>query len=105
MRAEVFALIAVVGACIWAFRVLPLRMDLARLQGGGALARFFAATGVAAIATLFAAEILPELTAARAVPAWAGSLAVIALWFAARSVVLATMAGAVCYGAAFALWS
>ncbi len=102
MRFEIFALMAVVGAFIWAFRVLPMKVNLASLPEKGALARFFAATGVAAIATLFAAAMLPEFAGGRAVPAILGSLAVIAVYLPSKSTVLATMAGAVAYGAVFA---
>ena len=50
MRGEMILLAALVGACIWALRVLPL--FLVSVTPGGRLARFFAATGVAAIAAL-----------------------------------------------------
>lgn len=103
MRYEVWALMLVVGACIWAFRVLPMKISLAKLPEKGALARFFAATGVAAIATLFAASVLPEFTGGRALPAILGSLAVIATYLPSKSTVLATMVGAAAYGAAFAI--
>lgn len=102
MRGEVLALMALVGACVWALRVLPLQFSLSRLPEGGALARFFAATGVAAIATLFAASMLPEFSVGRTGPALAGSLAVLAVYLPSGSVVMATMAGAVAYGAVFA---
>lgn len=102
MRPEILLLIASVGAFVWAFRVLPLRLDLAKLPQAGALARFFAATGVAAIATLFAASILPEVVNGRAVPAVLGSVAVFAVYVPIRSTVLATIAGAATYGLVFA---
>jgi hypothetical protein len=102
MRYEIFALMALVGASVWAFRALPMRMDLARIGGSGALARFFAATGVAAIATLFAASMLPEFSAGRTLPALIGSAAVLAVYLPSRSVVLATLAGAAAYGTGFA---
>lgn len=102
MRFEIFALIAVVGAFVWAFRALPMRLDMARMPEKGALARFFAATGVAAIATLFAASMLPEFAGGRTLPALIGSAAVLAVYLPSRSVVLATLAGAAAYGAAFA---
>jgi branched-subunit amino acid transport protein len=103
MRVEIFALMALVGACVWALRVLPMQFSLSRLPEGGALARFFAATGVAAIATLFAASILPEFSVGRAWPALVGSLAVLAVYLPSRSVVMATVAGAAAYGAVFAV--
>jgi hypothetical protein len=62
------------------------------------MARFFAATGVAAIATLFAASVLPEFSAGRIGPAVLGSLAVLAVYMPSRSVIMATLAGAAAYG-------
>ncbi len=102
MRFEIFALIAAVGVFIWAFRVLPMTLNLSRMPENGALARFFAATGVAAIATLFAASVLPEFADGRAVPAVLGSLAVLGAYVPSKSVVMATLAGAASYGAVFA---
>jgi branched-subunit amino acid transport protein len=104
MRAEILLLALSVGACTWAFRYLPLRMDLGRLQPHGALARLLAATGAAAIATLFVASVLPGIRAGGLpLPLLAGSGAVLGLWIARRSVVLATLGGALVYGLATAL--
>ncbi len=103
MRGEILALVSLVGAMVWAFRVLPMRLNLARMPQTGALARFIAATGVAAIATLFAAGMLPEVALGRWIPASLGSLAVLGVYLPSKSVVLATMAGALAYGAAFAV--
>lgn len=103
MRVEVLALAALVGGFVWAFRVLPMKVNLAKMPEKGRLSQFFAATGVAAIATLFAASILPEFASGRAVPAVLGSLAVLAAYLPSKSTVLATMAGAAAYGAAFAV--
>lgn len=104
MRIEILTIIAAVGACVWALRVLPLRLDLAQMPKRGAAARFIAATGVAAIATLFASAMLPEVAAGRIAPALMGCLAVIAVYLPSQSVVMATMAGAAAYGAAFSFW-
>ena len=101
MRAEVLALILAVGASSWAFRALPFRLDLSGLAPEGRLGRLLAATGPAAIAALFAASALPLL--GQGAPLWGGSLAVLAIWFARRSVVLATLAGALAYGLISAL--
>ena len=60
MRAEVVALALMVGAATWAFRYLPLRFDLSGLAPDGWLSRLLAATGPAAIATLFVASVLRE---------------------------------------------
>lgn len=106
MRVEILALALAVGAANWAFRYGPLRLDLSRAaQGYGPLARFLAATGPAAIATLVVASVLPLAEGGQAalIPAAGGAIAVLALWFWRKSVVLATLGGAVAYAAVFGL--
>lgn len=102
MNTELLAVAVLAGVANWAFRVLPTLTRADRLTPGGLLERFLSATGPAAIATLFVAAILPELSAeaTRLVPLVAGVLAVLATWVATRSVVAATLAGAVVNGAA-----
>ena len=105
MWSEAVVLSLIVGACTWGFRYLPLRLGLQNLAPGGAIGRFLAATGPAAIATLLAAELLPRLRAADShpLPLGLGLLAVLAVFFWRRSAVLATIAGAVTYGVITAL--
>jgi branched-subunit amino acid transport protein len=93
------------GAATWAFRVLPTMLRHDRLAPGGWLERFLTATGPAAIATLVVAAILPTLSAEadRLIPLALGVLAVLAVWAASRSVVAATLAGAVLHG--LAVWA
>ncbi len=102
MRVEVLALAVVVGLANYAFRYGPIAARLGEGRAGGAMARFLAATGPAAIATLVVASVLPMMGTAR-LPLVAGVLAVLGLWVWRRSVVLATLGGAVAYGAVFAL--
>jgi hypothetical protein len=102
MRAEILTLALIVGALTWAFRFFPTRADLSALPQGGALARFLAATGPAAIATLFTASALPYLNGGVPVPLLLGIGAVLAVFAFSRSVVGATMAGSVAYG--FGVW-
>lgn len=105
MRAEILMLALIVGGFTWAFRYLPLTVDLSRLNPKGWPARLLGATGPAAIATLFVASILPEVGGAdpRFLPLGAGMGAVLAVWLWQRSVVGATLAGSAAYAAAFAL--
>lgn len=105
MRAEVLILALIVGGCTWALRYFPLRIDLARIPSQGPWGRFLAATGPAAIATLFVAEVLPYLAhpMAEQIPLGCGVLAVIAVYAVARSAVMATVAGALAFGVATAL--
>ena len=100
MRSEVLTLALAVGALTWAFRYLPLRLSLHAVRPDTALGRFLAATGPAAIATLFVAEILPYLPVAVAgrMPLIAGVAAVLTVFYWRKSVVLATLAGSVMFG-------
>lgn len=103
MSWDVLVLALLVGAANWGFRYLPIRFGLGSGAEGGVLARFLAAVGPAAIATLFVASSLPFLQAGTVLAPAMGTAGVIALWFWRRSVVLATLAGAVAYAAGFAL--
>ena len=100
MNADLMAVALIAGAANWAFRVLPTLARTDRLAPGGWLERFLAATGPAAIGTLFVASVLPllssEITAL--LPVVTGTLAVGAVFLASRSVVAATLAGALAHG-------
>ncbi|TXH95565.1 MAG: hypothetical protein E6Q73_14620 [Pseudorhodobacter sp.] len=98
MRLEILTLALIVGAFTWSFRYFPLRADLSGLPEGGALSRFLAATGPAAIATLFTASALPFVLGGMPGPLGLGVAAVLGVFAATRSVVGATMAGSVGYG-------
>ncbi|EEW25638.1 AzlD domain-containing protein [Rhodobacter ferrooxidans] len=105
MDGSLLMLALIVGGCNWAFRFLPTKLDLSGQAPEGVLARFLAATGPAAIATLFVASVLPMVSGdwAKMAPLGAGVLAVVAVFAWRRSVVQATLAGAAVYGAVFAL--
>jgi branched-subunit amino acid transport protein len=100
MNTELLTVALIVGAANWIFRVLPTLARTDRLAPGGRFERFLAATGPAAIATLFAASILPLLTAGNGapLPVVSGILVVGAVFLGTRSVVAATVAGAVAHG-------
>lgn len=102
---EAVTLALIVGLCTWAMRYLPLRSALQDVAPGSVLGRFLAATGPAAIATLFVAEALPFLRAGsgQILPLAAGVAAVLAVFAWRRSVVAATLAGALAFGLATAL--
>ncbi|WP_151718636.1 AzlD domain-containing protein [Gemmobacter serpentinus] len=103
MRTDYLLLALVVGASVWAFRTMPFRFDMSRLSPEGWLSRLLSATGPAAITALFVVSVMPLLGGGQAVPFWAGTLSVIGIWFWRRSVVLATLTGALVYGLAFAI--
>lgn len=102
MNTDLLIVALLAGLANYAFRVLPTRMGSAALPQTGPLARFLAATGPAAIATLFVASILPALSllprdmATLAI----GTASVVGVYLASRSVVAATLAGSVAYGLA-----
>lgn len=100
MSWELLTVALLAGAANWAFRALPILARMDRMAVGGWLGRFLSATGPAAIATLFVASILPALSLdlVRLLPVAIGTAAVLATWVARRSVVLATLAGAVAHG-------
>ena len=107
MNIDLLTVALMAGAANWAFRVLPTLARTDRLTPGGWLERFLAATGPAAIGTLFVSSILPLLSteSSALVPVVTGTLAVVAVYLGARSVVAATLAGAIVYGLAFWLIS
>lgn len=102
MNWDLLTVAVLAGAANWAFRALPVITRSDRMAAGGWLERFLSATGPAAIATLFVAAILPALTPDMRglAPVIVGTLAVLGLYAARRSVVLATLAGAVAHGLA-----
>lgn len=104
MRFDVLELVLIAGVLTYLWRYLPLRVNLSDMAPGGLLSRFLASTGPAAIATLFVAEMLPLLHAT--VPqqgrAALGVLGVLLAYAWRRSVVFATLAGALACGAAAA---
>lgn len=104
MNGDLLLVALLAGAANWAFRVLPTLARTDRRAYGGWLERFLAATGPAAIATLFVAALLPALSSdLRALlPVVIGIAAVLGTYLARRSVVLATLAGALAHG--LAVW-
>lgn len=104
MRGEVLGLCLMAGALTYLWRFLPIRFDLGGMGTRGWVARFLASTGPAAIGTLFVAEMMPLLRAGGPVlvQGAAGTVAVLAFWAWRRSVVGATLAGALAAGLAAA---
>jgi branched-subunit amino acid transport protein len=101
MNGELLTLALLAGAATWAFRVLPTLARTERLTPGGWMERFLAATGPAAIATLFVSAVLPMVNQPL-VPLALGVGGVVVAFLATRSVVVATLAGALAHG--LAVW-
>lgn len=100
---SVLVLALIVGGANWAFRVLPILLGRRASAVTGWRARFLAATGPAAIATLFVASVLPGVQSGPLVPLAAGVAAVAGVFGLTRSAVGATLAGAAAFGAAVAV--
>ena len=100
MNTDLLIVAGLAGAANWAFRVLPMRMKPRDLPPDGIMARFLAATGPAAIATLFVASVLPAVypVPKDLVALGVGILTVVGVFLARRSVVAATLSGAAVYG-------
>ena len=107
MTEGLFLMAALAGVANWAFRAVPTLLSRREPRPGGVLAGFLAATGPAAIATLCVAPVLPQLYPAPrdVLPLVAGVLATVLAFLPRKSVVMATLAGAVGYGAVFGLLS
>lgn len=105
MNGDLVLMTLMAGAANWAFRALPIIMMRGETRPGGLLAGFLAATGPAAIATLFVASILPQLwpVPKDIWPLLAGVVATFAGFLPRRSVVTGTLAGALAYGLIFSL--
>lgn len=100
MNTALVLLALMAGAANWMFRALPTILMKSGPREGGLLSAFLAATGPAAIATLFVASVLPMIGPGLAanLPLLAGSAATIAAFLPRRSVVAATLCGAVAFG-------
>jgi branched-subunit amino acid transport protein len=105
MRADVLQLALMAGGLTYLWRFLPLRISLGDMPKDGLLSRFLSATGPAAIATLFVAEMLPLLqgTQAEQGRVGVGVLAVMLAFAWRKSVVFPTLSGACACGVAAAL--
>lgn len=103
MNLDLLAVALLAGAANWLFRVLPTMARTDRLGPGSRLERFLAATGPAAIGTLFVASILPALgpDLPGLLPVLTGTGAVLAVYVLNRSVAVATLAGACVHGVTF----
>ena len=81
-----------------AFRYFPTKANLSAIAPDGLLSRFLAATGPAAIATLFVASALPMVGGGATLPLISGVAGVVGVFAITRSVVGATLAGSAAYG-------
>lgn len=106
MNADLVLMAVLAGAANWAFRALPTMLLRSTPRADGVTARFLASTGPAAIATLFVASVLPQLypVPRDLIPLAAGTAATVLAFLPRRSVVAATLAGALAYGIGFAVW-
>lgn len=105
MRPELVVVAVIVGLGTWLFRAVPARFGNRLVTPNSRLAAAMEGIGPAAIATLFVASIMPELSGGgtRILLLLIGSTATILTFRLRRNVVLATIAGAIAYGVAAGL--
>ncbi|WP_213992669.1 L-valine transporter subunit YgaH [Sodalis sp. dw_96] len=99
----------VVGLANYLFRYLPLRLG----EGAGKrehhpgrwIGRILDGIGIASICALLVVSSVPDVLrdSHKLVPTLCGFALLIALFYKTRSIVLATLAGALCYGLVFKL--
>lgn len=105
MNTEFVIVTVLVGLGTWLLRYLPTRFMRGTGDPQAPLSRFLAATGPAAIAALYVGAVIPLLSIELddIAPLLSGSGAVVAVYLWRRDVTLATLGGALAYGAVFAL--
>ncbi len=103
MNVDLLIIALLAGVANWAFRFLPTRFDLSAGGPDSRLSRVLAATGPAAICTLFVASVLPAVLhlPKDAGALGAGLIGVCVVFAISRSVAGATFAGAIACGGAF----
>lgn len=105
MRTDLVIVAVVVGLGTWLFRFLPTRLRGMSEVRSTRLTRALESIGPAAIVTLFIASVLPDLAGGTQdlLPFLIGCIATVIAFLIKRNVGLATMAGALAYGVAFAV--
>lgn len=100
MNSALVLMAVLAGVANWAFRALPTLLLKSEPRPGGLSARFLAATGPAAIATLFVASVFPQIWPAPhdVFPLVVGTLATVVSFLPRKSVVAGTLTGALAYG-------
>lgn len=106
MDTNVIIIGLVVGMANYLFRYLPLRLGGRLKSTGPAWAgRLLEGIGLASICALLVVSSVPEVLRApgKLIPTLAGFAVLIACFYRTRSVVLATLGGALCFGLVFKL--
>lgn len=100
MSGELLIVTVVVGVGTWLFRFLPTRWGGLAAARNPRVAMAMESIGPAAIATLFVASVLPEVSGefGRVLPVLGGCAATVLAWRVRRDVLLATVVGTVAYG-------
>lgn len=105
MNLSVVIIGLVVGTANYVFRYLPLRLGAKRKSsaGAGVISVLLDAIGVASICALLVVSSVPEVMRdqAKLVPTLVGFAVLTACFYRTRSIVIATLAGALCFGLAF----
>ncbi|XBS70662.1 L-valine transporter subunit YgaH [Acerihabitans sp. KWT182] len=102
---------SIVGLANYLFRYLPLRWGerAGKIEHhpGRRVGRILDGIGIASICALLVVSSMPDVMRDphKLAPTLAGFAALIALFYTTRSIVMATLAGALCYGLVFKFFS
>ncbi|ANI31099.1 L-valine exporter [Yersinia entomophaga] len=108
MNTDVIVIGVVVGLVNYLFRYLPLRLGPARKQAGlqrGKISLLLDSIGIASICALLVVSSVPEIVrdAHKLIPTLVGFIVICAYFYKTKSIIFATLFGALSYGITFKL--
>jgi len=106
MSTDVILVCLLVGVVNYLFRYLPLRIGARRTSGGlksGPLSRVLDSIGIASICALLVVSGAPDVMRdpQRLLPSLAGFVLLTLIFWRTKSIIIATLTGAVVYGLVF----
>ncbi|MDF1896766.1 L-valine transporter subunit YgaH [Rahnella contaminans] len=106
MSTNVILVCLLVGAVNYLFRYLPLRMGARQKSGtlkSGPLSRVLDSIGIASICALLVVSSTPEILRdqQKLLPSLAGFVVLAIIFWRTKSIIMATLSGALVYGLAF----
>lgn len=109
MSTQVILIGLIVGLVNYLFRYLPLRLGSSRASGSlqrGKTALLLDSIGIASICALLIVSSVPDILThhERLIPTLVGFTTLTGGFYKTRSIVFATLLGALCYGIAFKLF-
>ncbi|WJY15905.1 L-valine transporter subunit YgaH [Pectobacteriaceae bacterium CE90] len=106
MNTSILFIGLIVGTVNFLFRYLPLRLGASRVSSGlqhGKTGLLLDSIGIASICALLVVSSVPDMLkqSEKVLPALAGFTILTLCFYTTRSIIIATLAGALCYGIAF----